>query len=179
MWTLQLLNVVCALSNLRIGTLKVLNIPYFRSNWWNIIGEMKYIPYGPCTFRQRKTTKESNAQKDTVSSHKILSALTWFLGRDIDNAALWTHSSAVIGPQGHVISTAALQIPDEDWSFIPHCPDHTGCVRLLPLPPVLQLKTHNKNTNYTSPADLLLNTFICNCTIVGMNPRGFHDAHIL
>lgn len=43
----------------------------------------------------------------------MLRALTWFLGCDIDYVALWAHSSAVIGPQGHVIGAAALQIPDE------------------------------------------------------------------
>lgn len=48
-----------------------------------------------------------------TTSLSVLRALTWFLSCDIDYAALWTHSSTVIGPQGHVIGTAAFQIPDE------------------------------------------------------------------
>lgn len=43
----------------------------------------------------------------------MLKALTWLFGRDIDYVARRTHSSAVIGPEGHVIGAAALQIPDE------------------------------------------------------------------
>lgn len=76
-----------------------------------LIGEKKYIPKALCTISQKK--QENNAQKDTDSPYDMLRALTWFLGCDIDYVALWAHSSAVIGPQGHVIGAAALQIPDE------------------------------------------------------------------
>lgn len=109
----------------------------------------------------------------------MLRALTWLLGCDIDDEALWTHSSTVIGAQGHVIGPAALQIPDEDGRFISHRPDHTGCVLLLPLTPVLQLKSHN-NTQIIlqqRASDLLLDTSICNCTSVFMEPGGLHHAH--
>lgn len=58
-------------------------------------------------------TKKNNAQKVAVSTNITKKALTWFFGCDIDYVALWTHSSTVIGSQGHVIGTAALQIPDE------------------------------------------------------------------
>lgn len=74
----------------------------------------------------------------------MLKALTWLFGCDIDYVARRTHSSAVIGPEGHVIGTAALQIPDEKRCFIPHRPDDAGGVLLLLHTPVLQLKPHSK-----------------------------------
>lgn len=94
--------------------------------------------------KKNKTPQKSHTHTHQwapcFSSYVIKGVLTRFLGGDIDNAALWTHSSAVISPQRYQIGTAALQIPDAHGRLIPHRPNHTGCLPLLLYPPVLQLK---------------------------------------
>lgn len=98
-------------------------------------------------FRDRATPAgqhSTNKKHIRAICSVIIKALTWFFGCDIDCVALRTHSSAVIGPQGHVIGAPALQVPDEDRSFIPHRPDDTASVWLLPLAPVLQLKAQQQ-----------------------------------
>lgn len=71
-------------------------------------------------------------------------ALTRLFGGDIDHAAGRTHSGAVVGPEGHVIGAAALQVPNQQGRLVPHCPDDAG--RILPLlhTPVLQLQKQEK-----------------------------------
>lgn len=127
----------------------------------------------------RHLQSEKNKQKCTVSCQLcvVMRVLTWFLGCDIDYAALWTNSSTVIGPQGHAIGTAALKIPDEYWSFIPHRPNHTGCVLLLFFTPVPQLKNTQQINRYHFIS--LHVTSVYNYTFVGMNPGGLQHAHIL
>lgn len=65
------------------------------------------VPRGECKKRKKKS------RSSLSESAAALKALTWLFGCDIDYVARRTHSSAVIGPEGHVIGTAALQIPDE------------------------------------------------------------------
>lgn len=123
----------------------------YLDNWRTVSWPSASVPsllQDKCSFNQRTTiTKIHKIKKSSVSSNIALKALTWFFGCDINYVALWTHSSTVIGPQGHEIGTSALQIPDEYRCFIPHCSDDTGCVLLLLLTPVLHLKNKNRKTN--------------------------------
>lgn len=73
---------------------------------------MIFILNGKRLERQKKDI-ENNKKLGLVRSIVCSSVLTWFLGCDIDYAALWTHSCTVIGPQGYVVGPAALQIPDD------------------------------------------------------------------
>lgn len=100
-------------------------------------------------YRHRWNEGENNKQRagsgsEPAASRQERKALTWLFGGDIDHAAGRTHSGAVVGPEGHVVGAAALQVPNQQGRLVPHRPDDAG--RVLPLlhTPVLQLQKQRK-----------------------------------